>query len=117
MERPLLAVWAGGSFQPECGCKLRAATIRTMLNRIQGIHLELYSTAQTQVGGIVPDAPGEPLVIRMIGILLLALFVKIVGIPVRPGLDRSAAAAAYVSNPFCHLGSNGIKSENYRKQV
>jgi fluoride ion exporter CrcB/FEX len=55
--------------------------------------------------GIISYAPCKAFVIRVIGILLIALLIDVVRIAVRPSDDGVSALVTQVLNGLCHAGS------------
>jgi hypothetical protein len=86
-ESPFLAERTLLSPQLKLIPNLLGLTFRAGGNRLQGIHHEFMPTRQAEVRGVVPDALGKQLMLRMVSILLLPVLVVEIRIPVIPGLD------------------------------
>ena len=81
------------------------SALRTHFGRFPGVDTKFRAAAQTQMIRIISDAPGQAFVIRVIGILLLALLIDVVRVAVRPSDDGVSALVADVLKCLCHYGS------------
>lgn len=72
------------SFQQTLTEQLRRVTAGTGGHGSSRIHQEHQSAIEANVLRVVPDAASEPLVVRMVGVLLLSDIIEVIGIAVRP---------------------------------
>ena len=112
-KRAVLARWTLFAVEFERAFEVVGSTLWTRADRLPRVNTKFRAAAQTQMIGVIPDAPSQSFVIRVMGILLLALLIDVVRIAVRPGNDGVSALVADVLNCLRHSGSlcgeRGIK--------
>ena len=104
-KRAVLARGTPFAVESERAFKVIRSALRTRADRMPRVNTKFNTAAQTQMIGIIPDAPCQAFVIRVIGILLLALLIDVVRVAVRPSDDGVSAPVADVLNCLCHCGS------------
>ena len=106
-ERAALAIWAPATSQLVRVDDVGRPAARAHGNRGPRIHFELRSAAQTEVRGVVADAPIQPLVIWVEGVLLCPGLIDVIRVAVRPRLNGPAAPAAH--EPKCLSHSRSLR--------
>ena len=106
-ERAALAIWAPATSQLVRVDDVGRPAARARGNRGPRIHLELRSAAQTVVRGVVADAPIQPLVIWVEGVLLCPGLIDVIRVAVRPRLNGPAAPAAHEPKCLSHSRTLG----------
>ena len=86
---------AEGERRNDFGCP----AARASGNRGPRVDLELGSAAQAVVRVVVADAQGQPLVVRVVGVLLGPGLINVIRIAVRPCLNGPVATVAH--KPLC----------------
>ena len=86
---------AEGERWDDVGC----IATRASGNRGPRVDLELGSAAQAVVRVVVADAQGQPLVVRVVGVLLGPGLIDVIRIAVRPCLNGPVATVAH--KPLC----------------
>ncbi len=66
---------------------------------------------------VIADAATQPLVIRMVGILLVPGLVDEVWVAIAPGLDGAAAGFADEESELGHVCGSGLGSDSKRRSV
>ncbi len=89
-ELPALAERARFSAQMIGIRDLARPALGARRDRSERVHHELVSARQAEMRGVVADAKGKPLVVRMVGVLLGSGSVDIIRVPVRPRRDGMA---------------------------
>ena len=102
LELPSLAERTCLILQVKCIHKFLRAAFWTSGNRLQRIHYELLAARKTDVRLVISDAPAQILLVRMVGVLLLALMIQVVRIAIGPGFNFLAAARTHKTNAFGH---------------
>ena len=104
-KRAVLARGTPFAVESERAFKVIRSALRTRADRMPRVNTKFNTAAQTQMIGIIPDAPCQAFVIRVIGILLLALLIDVVRVAVRPSDDGVSAFVTDVLFCLCHAGS------------
>jgi len=93
-ELPAFAVGAGTPNQPERVHEPLRPAPGTSLGWRSGVDHELLAATRAEVWGIVPDASGQVLVVRVVRVAFRPRLVEVVRVAVRSGLDGLAASTA-----------------------
>lgn len=104
-KRAVLARGTPFAVESERAFEVVSSTRRTRADWLLRVDTKFYAATQTQMIGIISYAPCQAFVIRVIGILLLALLIDVVRIAVRPSDDGVSALVTNVLNCLCHAGS------------
>ena len=109
-ERAALAIRAPAASKLVRVDDVRRPAARARGNRSPRIHLELRSAAQTVVRGVVADAPIQPFVIWVEGVLLCPGLIDVIRVAVRPRLNGPAAPAAHEPKCLSHSRTLGRRT-------
>jgi hypothetical protein len=69
---------------------------------IPRIHHLFHAAGEAEMRLVVADTAGEVVVIRVIGILLLARLIDVIGIAVGPGFNAPRTGGTPVQDAFSH---------------